>query len=159
MKWRYSMHLYASYGELWLARGNFTKAREYAERCLEIANRTNSRKYLVKGWRLEGDIAVALRQWDESEARLRKALSIALAIGNPTQIWKTHLAMGHHYAETKRQEEARQSYQAAREVIDRLKAGVKNPGLCASLENSPLLRQVYGLSESKGPDLGIDEEG
>ena len=93
MKWRYSMHLFASLGELWLARGEPAKAQEFAEQCLEIATRTNSRKYLVKGWRLMGEIALARRQWDEAERALQQALTIAQAIGNPTQLWKTHLAL------------------------------------------------------------------
>jgi tetratricopeptide (TPR) repeat protein len=44
MKWRYSTHLYASLGELWLAKGDPAKAREFADQCLEIATPTNSRK-------------------------------------------------------------------------------------------------------------------
>jgi tetratricopeptide (TPR) repeat protein len=146
MKWRYSMHLFASLGELWLARGDLAKAREFAEQCLELATRTNSRKYLVRGGRLKGEIALACRQPDEAEAALRQALTIAQAIGNPTQLWKTHLALGQLQAEAKRREQARRSIQAARAVIDRVKANLQNPGLRASLENSPPIRRVYDLS-------------
>jgi tetratricopeptide (TPR) repeat protein len=49
MKWRYSMHLFASLGDLWLARGDPARAQEFTDRCLDIATRTNSRKYMVKG--------------------------------------------------------------------------------------------------------------
>jgi len=148
MKWRYSMHLFASYGELWLARGDIAKAQKFTDQCLEIATHTDSRKYLVKGWRLKGEIAFARRQWDESEVALRKALTIAQAIGNPTQLWKTHFAIGRNYTERKRQKQARQSYEAARKVIDQIKASLQNPGLRASLESSSLIQQVYDLSES-----------
>jgi class 3 adenylate cyclase/tetratricopeptide (TPR) repeat protein len=144
-KWRYSMHLFVSLGDLWLAKGDGTKAQEFAERCLEIATPTNSRKYLVKGYRLKGEIALARRQWDEAEGTLRQALTIAEAIGNPTQLWRTHLALGRLYAVTKKPERARQAYQSAREVIDRVKASLQNPGLRASLENSPLIRHVYDV--------------
>jgi tetratricopeptide (TPR) repeat protein len=146
MKWRYSMHLFASLGELWLARGDLAKAREFAEQCLELAARTNSRKYLVMGRRLKGEIALARRQWDEAESSLRQALTTAQAIGNPTQLWKIHLALGQLQAEAKRREQARQSFQAARAVIDQVKANLQNLGLRASLENSPLIRRVYDLS-------------
>ena len=44
-----------------------SKAREFADQCLDLATRTNSRKYLVKGYRLMGEIALARRQWDEAE--------------------------------------------------------------------------------------------
>jgi len=47
-KWRYSTHLFASLGESWLAEGDAAKAQEFADQCLELATRTNSRKYLVR---------------------------------------------------------------------------------------------------------------
>jgi tetratricopeptide (TPR) repeat protein len=145
MKWRYSTHLFASLGELCLAKGDAAKAWEFAAQCLEIATRTNSRKYLVKGYRLKGEIALARRQWDEAEGALREALTIAQALGNPTQLWRTHLALGRLYAKSKKPERARQAFQRARDVIDRLKSSLQHPGLRASLENSPLIRHVYDL--------------
>jgi tetratricopeptide (TPR) repeat protein len=88
-KWRYSTHLFASLGELWLARGDPAKAQEFADQCLELATRTNSRRYLVKAWGLKGESALARGQWDEAEGMLRQALALAQVIGNPTQLWKT----------------------------------------------------------------------
>ncbi|MFQ5946034.1 MAG: AAA family ATPase, partial [Anaerolineae bacterium] len=146
MKWRYSTHLFVSLGELWLARGDPARAREFANQCLELATRSNSRKYLVKGWRLAGEIALARGHRGEAEAALRQALTIAQAIGNPTQLWKTHVAWGRFHAETRKPEAAGPAYRAAREVIDGVKASLSDPGLRASLENAPLIRQVYDLS-------------
>ena len=143
MKWRYSTHLFSSLGELWLARGDPSKAQEFATQCLELAKRTNARKYLVKAYRLKGEIALSRHQWDEAESMLRQGLSIAEAIGNPTQLWKTHFALGQLHTETKKVEPARGAYRAARDVIDRMKASLQNPGLRASLENSPLIRRIY----------------
>ena len=148
MKWRYSTHLFASLGELWLARGDPTKARGFADQCLDLATRTNSRKYVVKGWRLMGEIALARRQWDEAERALQQALTMAQAIGNPTQLWKTHLAYGRLYAATRKPEMAQQAYGAARDVIERVKGSLRDPGLRASLESSPLMRRVYDLCAS-----------
>jgi hypothetical protein len=97
MKWRYSMHLFASLGDFWLARGESARAQEFADQCLDIASRTNSRKYLVRGRRLLGEIALARRQWDEAEGWLQQTLTLAQTVGNPTQLWKTHLALGRLY--------------------------------------------------------------
>ena len=84
MRWRYSIHLFASLAELELARGDLAKARELADHCLELATRTNSRKYLVKAWRLKGEIALARRQWDEGEAALRQVEQMAARfLSNP----------------------------------------------------------------------------
>jgi tetratricopeptide (TPR) repeat protein len=145
MKWRYSTHLFSSLGELWLARGDPAKAREFAEQCLELATRTDSRKYLVKGYRLKGEIALIQHKWEDAESMLRQSLSIAEAIGDPTQLWKTHFALGQLRAETRKAGAARGAYRAARDVLDRMKANVQDPRLHASLESSPLIRHIYEL--------------
>jgi tetratricopeptide (TPR) repeat protein len=148
MKWRYTIRLFASLGELWLARGDLTKALECTEQCLDHATRTTSRKYLVKGWRLRGEMALARRHWDEAEGWLQQALTLAQTVGNPTQLWRTHLAVGRLGAAPRRPEQARQAYQAAREVIERVKATVRNAELRVGLEHSSLLRYVDDLSAS-----------
>jgi tetratricopeptide (TPR) repeat protein len=148
MKWRYSIHLFVSLGELWLAREDPVQAQEFAEQCLELATRTNSQKYLVKSYRLMGEIALARRQWDEADGALRQALTIAQAIGNPTQLWKTHLAYGQLYTAIRKPEMAQQAYSAAREIIERVKDSLRDSGLRASLEGSPLMRRVYDLCAS-----------
>jgi len=67
-------------------------------------------------------------------------------VGNPTQLWKTHLVLGHLHAETRRPEQARQAYQAAREVIEQVKANLRNSELRAGLEKSSLIQHAYDLS-------------
>jgi tetratricopeptide (TPR) repeat protein len=146
MKWRYSTHLFASLGELWLARRDFVKAEEFANQCLDIATRTNSNKYLVKARRLRGEIALARRQWAEAQHAFGQALAIAQAIRNPTQLWKSHVALARLYTDTKDPELARAALQSAREVIEQMKATVQNPALRASLERAPMIREIYELS-------------
>jgi tetratricopeptide (TPR) repeat protein len=146
MRWRYSTHLFASLGDLWLARGDYAKAREFCDHCLDIATRTQSKKNLVKAWRLKGEIAQARRHWDEAENAFRQALTIAVSIANPTQLWKSHLALGRLLTQTKKPESAQQAFQAAREVIDRIKGSLQNPGLRASLEAAPMIQRIYKLS-------------
>jgi tetratricopeptide (TPR) repeat protein len=154
MKWRYSMHLFASLGDFWLARGEPAAAQEFAAQCLDIATRTNSRKYLVKGRRLLGEIALACHQQDEAIGWLQQALTLAQTIGNPTQLWKTHLALGRLHAAAKQPEQARQAYQAAREVIERVKATLRNSELRTGLENSSLIQHMYDLSASDYTSIG-----
>jgi tetratricopeptide (TPR) repeat protein len=77
MGWRYSTHLFASLGELWLARGKPVQADEHAARCLDLAIRTGSRKYVVRGERLRGEIGAVRGQWEEAEEALRRALGAA----------------------------------------------------------------------------------
>jgi class 3 adenylate cyclase/tetratricopeptide (TPR) repeat protein len=148
MKWRYSTHLFASLGDLALARGDPAKADEWAAQALEIATRTGSRKYLVKGWRLRGEIAMARRRWEEAETALRETLTIAQQIGNPTQLWKTHVAIARLRDATEDGEAGRQGYRRAREVIERVAQSLRDPRLRASLEASAPIRWIYDRSES-----------
>jgi tetratricopeptide (TPR) repeat protein len=151
MRWRYSLHLLASLGEFWLARGDSDKAQAFADQCLASAVQTNSRKYMIKSWRLKGEIAHARRQWEETKGWLQQALSLAQTVGNPTQLWKAYQAMGHLHRETHRPEMARHAYQAAREVIDHLKMNLQNPELQVNIERSALIQQVYDLSANLPP--------
>jgi len=146
LKWRYSMHLFASYGELWLARGDPVKALGNADQCLEIATRTTSQKYLVKGWRLKGEIALLNKQSDEAEDALRQALTIAKAIGNPYQLWKTYLTIGRLHTSAKRKEAAEQAFGAAREIVNKITASLQKPELRTSFKSHPLIRQIIDLS-------------
>jgi tetratricopeptide (TPR) repeat protein len=136
MKWRYSMHLFASLGEFWLARGEAMRAQEFANQCLNMATRTNAQKYLVRGGRLRGEIALARHQWDEAAEWLHQALTRAQTLGNPTQLWQTHVALGRLQTVARRPEQARQAYHAARQIIERVKARLQNPALRVTLEHS-----------------------
>jgi tetratricopeptide (TPR) repeat protein len=148
MRWRYSIRLFAALGGLWLARGDRERATEFADRCLDVATRTNSRKNLVKGWRLRGEIALARRQLDDAETAFRRALAIAEAIGNPPQLWTTQGALGRLHAAQGRQDLADETYRAARDVVDHVKAGLKDSGLRASLDQAPAVRPLYDQAGS-----------
>jgi tetratricopeptide (TPR) repeat protein len=146
MRWRYSMRLLGDMGALWLAREDPARAAGFADESLELATRTNSRKNLVKGWRLRGEIALARRELDQAEDALRRALQVASSIGNPTQLWKTHAAWGRLHAARQRPDAAREAYRAASAVIERVRAGLRDPGLRASLAEAPAVREVTALA-------------
>jgi tetratricopeptide (TPR) repeat protein len=143
MKWRYSQHLFAGLGEAWLASDDPRKADDFCDQCLELATRTDSKKYLVRGWRLKGEIAKARLQWEESEECFAKALALANRVGNPTQLWKTHLALGQLYHDTRRADAARLSFAAARKVIDGIGQSLQTPELKDGFERSPIFQKVY----------------
>jgi tetratricopeptide (TPR) repeat protein len=146
MRWRYSMRLFANLGELWLARGDIARATEFGDRCLEVATRTSSRKNLVKGWRLKGEIALHRRRMDDAEAAFRQAVTIAEAIGNPTQVWMSHAALGRLHGARQQHDLAGESYRGARAVLERVRGTLKDPSLRAALERAPAVRDVYRLA-------------
>ena len=97
MKWRYMQHCCHSLGELWLTKGDTEKALKFAEKCLQLAEPTESRKNIVKGWRLQGQAFCMQERLAEAEAVLQKALGLAKQINNPPQLWKTYHALGELY--------------------------------------------------------------
>jgi tetratricopeptide (TPR) repeat protein len=146
LRWRYSMRLFDSLGRLWLARGDLARAQEFADQCLRLATTTSSRKNVVKASRLGGEIALLRRNFDDAEVAFRHALSVASAIGNPTQLWKTQLAWGQFCTARQRPDEAGEAYRAARAVLEQVKAGVQDPALRACLEQVPGVRHAYELA-------------
>jgi class 3 adenylate cyclase/tetratricopeptide (TPR) repeat protein len=118
LAWRYSQHLFHSYGELWLGRGDTARALAYADECLELALYNSSVRNVVKGRRLRGQVLLAQGRPDEAEHELAAALNAAIEFGNPPQLWKTHVAIGDLRRAQGRPEEARRSYGEALSIIE-----------------------------------------
>jgi tetratricopeptide (TPR) repeat protein len=124
MVWRYSQHLFHSYGELWLARGDVERALCYADECLEVAEYNASRKNIIKGRRLRGQVFMAQGRLDEAVQELSAALDIAGEVGNPPQLWKTHAAIGELRWAQGRPEEAHRAYREALSIIEGVAASI-----------------------------------
>jgi tetratricopeptide (TPR) repeat protein len=118
MKWRYLQRCCHSLGELWLTKGDAEKALRFAEECLKLAEPTESRKNIVKGWRLRGQAFCLQGRLEEAEAVLQKALALAKEVGNPPQLWKTYQALGVLYERQGKSDQARSAYTSAIEVIE-----------------------------------------
>jgi tetratricopeptide (TPR) repeat protein len=145
MRFRYSIRMFASMGELALARGDLAAARTYSAECLDLATRTGSRKNLVKGWRLAGELERAQRDWDRAERHLRTALELAASVGNPVQYWRTELALGQLLSDAGRSDEARGAFQRAYLRMQRVQETLRHERLRAAFEKSGELRFVHGL--------------
>jgi class 3 adenylate cyclase/tetratricopeptide (TPR) repeat protein len=146
MKWRYTLHLHASLGEYWLARGDHRRAAEFAERSLAGSRPTRSLKYVARALRLLGDVARRNRQWDDAERALRESVEVSRAIEHPNQTWKTELALARLHAATGRRDAAAESLAAARRTIEGLRGGVRDARLLAGLTDGPLTRGAFDAS-------------
>ena len=146
MTWRYAIHCYASLGQLALLRGEAALARRMADQSLELATPTSSREYESWAWRVKGESATALGAWDEAEDALRRSCTIAQSIRQPRSTWLSEVASGRLDAARGRREDALGHYRTVRALIASLRAGVRDPGLRAGLESSPLVREVEDLA-------------
>jgi tetratricopeptide (TPR) repeat protein len=142
MKWRYTQHLHASLGELWLARGDPTKAIEYADRCLEAAVATTSRRNIVKGRRLKGEALLAQGQAEAAEAELCEALAVARYVGNPAQLRLTLAALGRLRTAQARPGDAAAAYREVIAIVERVAASLSDQALRDTLLASAQVRSV-----------------
>ena len=152
MLWRYSQHLFHSYGELWLMRGDYDKALAYADECLDLAEESNSRKNIVKGRRLQGQALLARGKPAQAEGEVLTALKVAKQVGNPPQLWKTYTALGDLRKAQERAEEARRAYRNALAVIEEVASGLKDESLRETFFNSDYvgrIRQAVGSMFAK----------
>jgi transcriptional regulator with AAA-type ATPase domain/tetratricopeptide (TPR) repeat protein len=146
MRFRYSIRMFASMGELALARGDLVAARTYSAECLDLAARTGSRKNLVKGWRLAGELERAQRDWDRAERHLRTALELAASVGNPVQYWRTELALGQLLSDAGRPDEARGAFQRAYLRLQQVRETLRHQQLRDAFEKSGELRLAQSLA-------------
>jgi tetratricopeptide (TPR) repeat protein len=142
MLWRYAQHLFHSYGELWLARGDAARALAYADECLALAEPTNSRKYVAKGRRLRGQALLAQGRLAEAEQELDTALQIAQQLGNPPQLWKTYVALGDVRRVQGRGQDAHAAYHAALAIIDRVAAALTDASLRETFLTSAHIQHI-----------------
>ena len=142
MLWRYSQHFFHSYGELWLARGDLSGARAYADKCLILAEQSNSQKNIVKGRRLRGQVHLQQGKPAESEQDLSTAVKLALRVGNPTQLWKTYEVMGDLRQTQKRTDDAIRAYQNALDIIQGVAAGLKDLSIRNVFMESDRVRSI-----------------
>ena len=92
--WRYSQHLFHTYGALWLVRGDTAKTLKLTERCLELAEPGRSPRYVSKARCLRAQVFLRSGKLAESEAELKIALENARLLGNPPQLWRTLVVLG-----------------------------------------------------------------
>jgi len=129
MKWRYSQHIMHSLGDVILTEGDAERAFVLADECLALAEPTETRKNIVKGRRLRGQVFLAQGKLAEAEKEMATALQIAREIGNPPQLWKTYAALGDLRQAQGQTDDARHAYRDALSVIDGVAAGLEDESL------------------------------
>src|SRR6185437_6682799 len=125
-------HLWHSYGELWLARGDGERAGGFARACLELAESSGNKKHIVKGRRLCGQILLAQGRRNEAVAQIETAVAMARQAGNPPQLWKTLAVLGDAFQALGRSDQARQAYRESLRIIDSIATALDEPSVCGA---------------------------
>lgn len=147
MKWRYSQHLTHSYGEVLLRVDQFERAIKMANECLALAEPTESRKNIIKGRRLRGQVFHKQGEFMEAEKEFLKALEIAQQIGNPAQLWKTYVALGDLRHDLKKKDQSLQAYHNAVLVIEKVAKHLNDQTLKATFLNSEHVQSIIKKAE------------
>ena len=81
-----------------LCRGDLDGAEKLADQCLKTSTVRGFKKNIAKAERLRGQILSKREAYDLAEVQFKAALSKLRDIGNPKQIWITHMALVQMYA-------------------------------------------------------------
>jgi class 3 adenylate cyclase/tetratricopeptide (TPR) repeat protein len=139
MSWRYLQHLYSSRGALYLRRGERDRAADCASACLDLAERSNSRKYIAAARRLGALIRQASGETTAAHAEIEGALALAREVANPAQLWTTLSAAADIRAASGDAAGAQAALAERAALIARVADGLE-PTLAASFRASPLAR-------------------
>jgi tetratricopeptide (TPR) repeat protein/transcriptional regulator with XRE-family HTH domain len=142
MLWRYAQHLFHSYAELCLSRGDMAAALAYADECLARAEASDSPKNIAKACRLRGEVFLMRGQLAETETELDRALKLARRIGNPPQVWKTLVAVGDLQTARGSTTAALVAYGEAQAVVEDVAACLPDATLREIFTSSPHVQRI-----------------
>jgi tetratricopeptide (TPR) repeat protein len=120
LDWYGRMPLAAGLTELWLAKGDRTRARLEAERFLDLSLATAERTWHGLAW--EANARVALTNRDHTRARecIEEAVSVVEGFEVPLATWRVHATAAHIEEESGNSEPARSHREISRATILRL---------------------------------------
>jgi class 3 adenylate cyclase/tetratricopeptide (TPR) repeat protein len=149
MRWRYGQRFLHDLGEYWLARGDPALARSLAGECLAWAERSGSRKNVVKARRLYGQVHFAEGRHREAGDELEAALELARQVNSPPQIWKTAVVLGDLREAQGRTAEGSQAYQEALAIVDAMAAQLTDNELRETFLSSADVQATRRLARAR----------
>jgi len=142
-KWRYRLRLLCAWADLLLKQGDCNGAREKASLGLEAAEQAGVRKYCAQSSLLLGRIALTEDKIADAERYLTAAVDHTKDLQAPVMAWKTYAALGDLHRATHRDDEARDDYGAARQLLL----------LMAEQSPEPLRKSILASEEAR--TLGV----
>jgi len=148
-RWRYNIRLQAGTCEHWLAQGDLSQARTYAQRLLEVATRYGARKYITVAHKLSAEIAMAEGDLPQAKAEINIAVDQLREHPAPLVAWKTYTTLGRINLQSGDHELARDAFAQAAAIIDSIAGHISDEGLRTTFLNSaPVCKVMAGASGS-----------
>ncbi len=104
-------------------------ALTYADKCLRLAQKSNSQKNIVKACRLRAQVFLAEGRLEEALQELSTVLEVAQRIGNPPQLWKTYTVLGEVRHAQGQTDETYKAYGKALSITEKVAKGTQNQTL------------------------------
>jgi DNA-binding winged helix-turn-helix (wHTH) protein/tetratricopeptide (TPR) repeat protein len=143
MEWIFQMPLRQGLSEYWLAQEKFDQARQEAERVCQLAAPSGERTYLALGHRTLAEIALAGKDWDQTEAELRQALGALEGSEAPLAEWRVYATVAQFHQQRGHKAEAKRYWVRSAATINRLaRSLVEAEELRASLLKHPQVKTI-----------------
>jgi tetratricopeptide (TPR) repeat protein len=142
-EWRYGMHISRYMSELSLVKGENPKAMEFAEDVLARGQNTAAKKYIAMGWKLKGDVLIAVEKIEDAAECFEKARDLADQMGYPPLMWKTRFSLGQIYNQQGKYEAAKESLTKASAIVERMASNVSDTEVKETFFNSDQIQSVY----------------
>ena len=142
-KWRYNIRLQAGKAEHWLRQKDFERAEKYALRLLETARLHEARKYIAVAHKLLAEIALAKDDLSQADSHLEAALAQLATHPVPIVAWKTYAVLGRLREKMGDTSGAREAFDEAASIADRIAAKITDEGLRQIFLESPAVRKVF----------------
>jgi tetratricopeptide (TPR) repeat protein len=117
--WRWNIRVPLATARIALLEGDLAQADRHLTASLQLAEKTESQKYVAEARGLRAELLQAAGRPDEARADLRAAVAVAEAIGYARGIWQLGAALGRALARSGQEAEARLAYGRALAALNR----------------------------------------
>jgi len=131
-----------------LQRENVDEAEARIIKNLEISRREHTKKIEGRFLRLLGEVHMKRKEFDLAISSISKAILILKEVGNPRQIWEAYDSLASAYEKLRRENEAREQWGAAAEVIHKTAKGLSDQNLREGYLNAKPIRDILSKAGS-----------
>ena len=119
MKHRWEVRQLCTFAEIFLDKNETDEAIRCAQKAFEIAERTFSKRGMIRANRIMGDIYITTNDFSKAEKKLNEAIADATEVGNPPHLWRTYYALGKLKEAQGLHDKAKGKYEKALKVAEK----------------------------------------